>query len=53
MSFLKTDVEGRYCQNDLHKAAGGVIQHQPAFFTRRAEPHNLIMELVNSADSQS
>ena len=31
-STVKTDEEGRYCLNDLHKAAGGAAKHQPAHF---------------------
>ncbi len=50
---IKQDAEGRYCLNDLHKAAGGEKQHQPAFFTRRKETADLLGALVNSADSQS
>ncbi|GAB2750085.1 hypothetical protein GCM10027019_31070 [Melaminivora jejuensis] len=50
---IKTDSAGRYCLNDLHKAAGGEPNHQPAFFLRREETAELMVELSNSADSQS
>lgn len=50
---IKTDAEGRYCLNDLHKAAGGFKAHQPSNFTRRAETTDLIDEIMNSSDSRS
>ena len=50
---IKTDSEGRYCLNDLHKAAGGADHQQPAFFMRREETAELVAELSNSAKSQS
>lgn len=48
---IRQDSEGRFCLNDLHKAAGGDPNHQPAFFLRRAETTQLINKL-NSANSQ-
>lgn len=50
---IRQDAEGRYCLNDLHKAAGGEAKHQPAFFMRRQETNELIEEIVRSADLQS
>lgn len=57
---IRFDDSGRYCLNDLHKAAGGESRHQPAFFIRRDETKELIKELtpvipgeLNSANSQS
>ena len=29
---IKQDAEGRFCLNDLHKAAGGEKRHQPSDF---------------------
>jgi hypothetical protein len=29
---IKQASEGRYCLNDLHKAAGGEQRHQPRYF---------------------
>ncbi|MCO7215018.1 MULTISPECIES: KilA-N domain-containing protein [unclassified Halomonas] len=43
----------RFNLNDLHKAAGGNPNDQPAFFNRRTETYALIAELANSADSQN
>ena len=48
---IRQDEEGRFCLNDLHRAAGGDPNHQPAFFLRRAETAQLITKL-NSANSQ-
>lgn len=42
---IKTDAEGRYCLNDLHKAAGGESRHRPTFFMRRPETVELVEEL--------
>ncbi|WP_215776917.1 KilA-N domain-containing protein [Paludibacterium sp. B53371] len=50
---LRRDEQGRYCINDLHKAAGGEEKHQPAFFMRRNETNDLLAELANSANSQN
>lgn len=49
---IRHDVAGRYCLNDLHRAAGGESRHQPAFFIRRNETEELVAELINSANSQ-
>jgi len=48
---IKTDSEGRYCLNDFHKAAGGELRHQPAFFLKRPESIELVQELVNENSS--
>lgn len=46
---IRRDEEGRYCLNDLHRAAGGESRHQSAFFMKRPETVELIAELSNSA----
>lgn len=50
---IRRDGAGRYCLNDLHKAAGGETRHQPAFWLRNAQTRALIEELGNSANLQS
>lgn len=50
---IRTDTEGRYCLNDLHRAAGGEAKHQPAFWMRNAQTRALIDEISNSANLQS
>jgi len=46
---IKQDAEGRYCLNDLHKAAGGEPRHKPALWERQAG--DLIDELRKGTDS--
>ncbi|HCM7852091.1 TPA: KilA-N domain-containing protein [Klebsiella pneumoniae] len=50
---VRQDDQGRYCLNDLHKAAGGDDRHKPANFTRLAETKALFAELVNCSDVSS
>lgn len=47
---IKQDEEGRYCLNDLHKAAGGEAIHGPAQFFRTESTQALIEELSNCAE---
>lgn len=49
---IRKDSEGRYCLNDLHKAAGGEDKHQPSFFMRRSETKDLI-DVLSPANSQT
>ncbi|PMR71362.1 KilA-N domain-containing protein [Halomonas heilongjiangensis] len=42
---IKTDAEGRYCLNDLHRAAGGEQKHKPAEWLRYSTAKELIEEL--------
>ncbi len=42
---IRKDSEGRYCLNDLHKAAGSGINEQPNFFMKRKETADLIVAL--------
>ena len=51
-TVIAVDSVGRFCLNDLHKAAGAESRHQPAFFFRRPETQDLEAEL-NSAPEQS
>lgn len=50
---IRQDVEGRYCLNDLHKAAGGLKTHQPSDFLKTQQTKELIAELSNSDYSRS
>lgn len=47
---IRQDMYGRYCLNDLHKAAGGLDKDVPAKFFRLDTTGALIDELVNCPD---
>ena len=42
---INTDEEGRYCLNDLHKAAGEDQKHRPKYWLENEGPKALIAEL--------
>lgn len=42
---VKQDAEGRYCLNDLHKAAGGDNKHRAQFWLDGQTTRELISEL--------
>lgn len=42
---IRTDADGRYCLNDLHKAAGEEGKHQPSNFLRLDSTKALIEEI--------
>lgn len=45
---IRQDVEGRYCLNDLHRAAGGEQKHQPRYWLANQQTKELLAELENS-----
>jgi len=47
---INQDAEGRYCLNDLHKAAGDNPKHQPSNFLRLDNTKALIEEVDSSSD---
>lgn len=49
LSTVRRDSEGRYCLNDLHKAAGGEKRHQPSDFFLRHDIKDLCDELRRDA----
>lgn len=49
---VRQDVEGRFCLNDLHKAAGGESKHQPANWLRLQQTQDLAAELDKSSIPQ-
>lgn len=42
---IRRDAAGRYCLNDLHRAAGGEKRHQPSDFLRTQQTADLVAEL--------
>jgi hypothetical protein len=42
---IKQDEQGRYCLNDLHRAAGGEKRHQPSNWLANKQTSELIAEL--------
>lgn len=44
---IRQDRTGRYCINDLHRAAGGEKRHQPSDWLRNQQTQDLITELVS------
>lgn len=42
---VRTDDAGRYCLNDLHKAAGGLQKHKPVHWLNNQQTIELIGEL--------
>lgn len=43
---IRTDAQGRYCLNDLHRAAGGEKRQQPSDFLRTQQAADLVVELT-------
>lgn len=50
---VRQDTSGRFCLNDLHRAAGAEPRHQPAFFARRRETAELADELHAQAGASA
>lgn len=46
---VRQDSEGRYCLNDLRKAAGGADKHAPSKWDRRGQIDDLIDELKKTS----
>lgn len=44
-TLIRQDDDGRYCLNDLHKAAGGAKKHQPSNFMRLDSTSDLMQEI--------
>lgn len=42
---IRTDEEGRFCLNDLHRASGGESRHKPSEWLRNAQTQGLVAEL--------
>lgn len=46
---IRQDAEGRYCLNDLHRAAGGESRHQPGKWLENPQIQDLVAELEKTA----
>jgi hypothetical protein len=44
---VRRDPAGRYCLNDLHRAAGGASQHRPGDWLRNKQAQELIEQLLS------
>ena len=42
---IKQDAEGRYCLNDLHKAAGNIAKDKPSEWIRNSQTSDLVEEI--------
>jgi hypothetical protein len=45
---IRQDAEGRYCLNDLHKAAGGIPKHRPGEWLKTAQVQELVAEIESA-----
>lgn len=45
---IRTDADGRYCLNDLHRAAGGEKRHGPSYWLANAQTRALIDEMATA-----
>lgn len=46
--LVRTDAEGRFCLNDLHRASGGEKRHGPSYWLANAQTRALIEEVVTT-----
>jgi hypothetical protein len=47
---VRRDLDGRYCLNDLHRAAGGEKRHQPSNWASLSQTQELIAEISSAPD---
>ncbi|MEG2560788.1 MAG: phage antirepressor KilAC domain-containing protein [Acinetobacter sp.] len=43
---IRTDAQGRFCLNDLHKASGSLEKNKPKFFLENKQTQALVQELT-------
>lgn len=47
---VRQDTSGRYCLNDLHRAAGGEERHKPRFWLGNQQTQELVQELTEGGN---
>ena len=47
---VRRDLDGRFCLNDLHRAAGGEKRHQPSNWASLSQTQELIAEISSAPD---
>ncbi|EDV2802720.1 KilA-N domain-containing protein [Salmonella enterica subsp. diarizonae] len=47
---VRRDVQGRYCLNDLHRAAGGEQKHRPKYWMDIGQTKELIDQILTEGD---
>lgn len=47
---IRTDAEGRFCLNDLHRAAGGESRHRPHYWLENQQTKELFAELAKAGN---
>ncbi|MEA9885994.1 phage antirepressor KilAC domain-containing protein [Xanthomonas campestris pv. raphani] len=50
---IRRDDSGRYCLNDLHRAAGGEPRHQPRYWLANQQTQELVSEMGDSGNPLS
>jgi hypothetical protein len=45
---VRQDDQGRYCLNDLHRAAGGLQQHRPNYWVSNKQTQALVAEISSA-----
>lgn len=50
MRSIRTDAAGRFCLNDLHRAAGEEPRHRPNYWMENAQTKELVAELEKAGN---
>lgn len=50
---ISVDAQGRYCLNDLHRAAGGEVRHRPSTWIQNQQTQALLSELSAEGASRN
>ncbi|MDQ8996306.1 phage antirepressor KilAC domain-containing protein [Acinetobacter soli] len=47
---IRTDAQGRFCLNDLHKASGNERKNEPGLFLSNKQTQDLVQELITTGN---